>query len=337
MLYGVDEDESGCPCILNPIPLAGQRERLEQIVRTSIDEIPPFKIFPAIATRTDSTKGYLAVLVPPSERAPHMVVVKGERRYYGRGETGNYILSHAEVARLYERRQRLSDSDIGALLEQHLSAPPLPTNEAYAHLHIVVKPLLADDSLLTRALKEGQTPSVFLSNLVAEVRDDNTIAAPGAYSPDFNIPTDGWKRYPQGYLGKLCYADPSNPVPDIYTLQVTMNLDGSSYLFCGRASDVWQDEKCFIPSVVLGNTSRFLSMLGKLFERGSYFGMVHVGLAITQLQRCVNFESRVVRIRPVRYDGPDYKKILHVSALTLSENPKGAASRLLSPLLESLS
>jgi hypothetical protein len=336
LLYGVDEDSSGCPCVLNPIPLANQRERIEQIVRTSIDEVPVFKIFPEISTRADSAKGYLVVLVPPSERAPHMVIVKGERRYYGRGETGNYILSHAEVARLYERRQRLLDSDVVAILTQYLSAPPLPEKWNRAHLHVVVKPVLSDDSLLKRALKEGQTPSVFLSNLVAEVRDDETIFASGMYSPDFNTPTGGWKRYPEGYLGKLSYADPSDPVPDIYTLQVTVNLDGSGYLFCGRASDVLDDKKCFFPSIVMGNTSRFLAMLGRLFERGSYFGMVDIGLAVTQLQGCVNYESRVVRMRPLQYDGPDYKKTSHTSALTLLENPKLVASHLLSPLFESM-
>ena len=174
LLYGVAEDSNGCPCILSPIPLAGQRERIEQIIRTSVDEVPPLKIW-AIETRSDSAIGYIVLLVSPSERAPHMVIVKGERRFYGRGETGNYILSQAEVARLYERRQQAANSGIREILEGFVSAPPIPTSENFAHLHIVAKPLLSDDSLLQKTLKPGQTAQVLLSDLVREVRDDSTI------------------------------------------------------------------------------------------------------------------------------------------------------------------
>ena len=42
LLYGVDEDEQGYPCVLNPFSLAGQRERIDQIVRTSVDEVPVY-------------------------------------------------------------------------------------------------------------------------------------------------------------------------------------------------------------------------------------------------------------------------------------------------------
>jgi predicted HTH transcriptional regulator len=71
LLYGVDEDTSGRPTVLTPITLAGQRERIEQIIRTSIDEVPNFSLS-AIQTSNAPLTGYLILLVPPSERAPHM-------------------------------------------------------------------------------------------------------------------------------------------------------------------------------------------------------------------------------------------------------------------------
>jgi len=123
LLYGIGEDQHGRPTVLNPLTLQGQRERIEQIIRTSVDEVPNFTLF-SIETKSDSSRGYLVVLVPPSERAPHMVVVRGERRFYGRGETGNYVLSQAEIARLYERR-RVAESDILPSLEKLNSISPL--------------------------------------------------------------------------------------------------------------------------------------------------------------------------------------------------------------------
>jgi Putative DNA-binding domain len=333
LLYGLDEDKGGCPCILNPIPLAGQRERIEQIIRTSVDEIPQFNIS-AIETLRDSTIGYIVVLVPPSERAPHMVIVKGERRFYGRGETGNYILSQGEVARLYERRQLVSSS-ISPLLEQAIATSPIPANERFAHLHIVATPLLRDDSLLAKAQKPGQSTSEMLTELVVLVRGDNTLS-PSSYSPDFNPPTYGWVRHPESYVGKLSYAEPTNPRPDAHTLHLTVNSDASIYLFCGRAAELHDGEKYFLPSLVEGNTSRLLSMLGLLLQRASYYGMVDIGLAVTGLKSSVNYESRINRSRLLRYDGPDYRKTLRVSAITLAEKPQLVASQLLTPLLEAL-
>ncbi len=92
LLYGIDEDEGGHPSIPMPFALSGQRERIDSIVRTSIDEVPSHRSF-TIPDSGDESRGYLVVVVPPSERAPHMVIVKGERRFYGRGETGNYVKS----------------------------------------------------------------------------------------------------------------------------------------------------------------------------------------------------------------------------------------------------
>jgi hypothetical protein len=44
-------------------------------------------------------KGYLCVVVPPSPRAPHMLTIDGDNRYWGRGLPGNRILTEREVAR----------------------------------------------------------------------------------------------------------------------------------------------------------------------------------------------------------------------------------------------
>jgi hypothetical protein len=105
LLYGLGEDENDRPTVPQPFKLAGARERVDQIVRTSISEPPAIEVY-SIPTDDDPSLGYLVVHVPASPRAPHMVTVGKDHRYYGRGATGNAPLTEGEVARLYERRQR---------------------------------------------------------------------------------------------------------------------------------------------------------------------------------------------------------------------------------------
>jgi schlafen family protein len=100
LLYGVGEDKNRRPTILQPISLAGARERVHQIVRTCISEPPNIQVR-EIQTDDAPSLGYLVVAVPPSPRAPHMVTVDKDHRYYGRSDTGNVPLTEGEVARLY--------------------------------------------------------------------------------------------------------------------------------------------------------------------------------------------------------------------------------------------
>jgi hypothetical protein len=84
LLYGVGEDEDRRPTVPQPFRLAGARERVDQIVRTSISEPPDIQVR-TVPTDEDASLGYLVVAVPPSPRAPHMVTVGQEYRYYGMG------------------------------------------------------------------------------------------------------------------------------------------------------------------------------------------------------------------------------------------------------------
>jgi hypothetical protein len=95
LLYGVGEDENRRPSVAQPFCLAGVRERVDQIVRTSISEPSDVQVR-EIPTDDDPGLGYLVVVVPPSPRAPHMVTVGKEYRYYGRSATGNVPLTEGK-------------------------------------------------------------------------------------------------------------------------------------------------------------------------------------------------------------------------------------------------
>jgi len=149
LLYGVGEDEDCRPTVPQPFKLAGARERVDQIVPTSISESPDIEVH-EIQSTDDSSLGYLVVAVPPSPRAPHMVTVGKEYRYYGRGATGNIPLTEGEVARLYERRQRW-EIDRDAMLNEAIDSAPIEPHEDFAYLHLVTRSVVPDEDLLNKA------------------------------------------------------------------------------------------------------------------------------------------------------------------------------------------
>ena len=336
LLYGVGEDQNRRLTILNPNLLSGQPERIEQIIRTSIDEVPNFNLI-SIPTKSDPTLGYILVIVPPSDRAPHMVIIKGERRYYGRGETGNYTLSQIEIARLYERRIQTSEG-IRLLLDEHISKPPIQRDDRYTHLHVVARPVLREEPILSRALSSNQEYRDLLRNLVDHVSQSVNIG--GSYTPDFTQPV-GWTREADGFLGKLRSASENDPRPSAHTLHLKVNFDGGASLFCGRAAEDGERAdyplKYFFADLVAGNTTKFLAMLGELYRRAIYFGMVEIGVGLVGLQRAIPFETRSRFDWYPRYEGNDaYQKTKRASATALQVEPEKTAEELLMPVIDAI-
>ena len=330
VIYGLAEDSNRKLTILNPIRLKGERERIDQIVRTCVDEVPFLKIS-AIETKDDPSIGYLVVVIPPSERAPHMVIVKGEKRFYGRGDTGNFILSQAEVARLYERR-RVSEASILPLLEQAIKEAPVPDNERFAHLHIVARPVLADDTLLDRALSSGKNHKELLTQVIDQISSSGIYK--DGYVPDIGHPGSGWIRRPEGYRGNCQYERDED-----MAVHFQFNLDGSAYFFSGRAAEAHRESqpKSFFSSIVAGSTTKFLAVLGELYDRANYFGMVDVGLSVTGLHGCIPDMPRDPFRELPKFARSNYQKTARSSAMLLKEDPRNLAARLIMPLVDAVS
>jgi hypothetical protein len=266
LLYGVGEDEQGLPSILRPFELSGAPERVDQIVRSSVSEPPAIEV-----RRIPSTKGeglgYLVVVVPPSQRAPHMVIVGNDYRYYGRSATGNMPLNEGAVARLYERRQRW-EVEREDLLDKEISRAPLPPQADYAHLHLVARPVVPDQELLDRAAGDNDT-RLFLSDLRDFAGAPEVFSA--KYSPDlaggyaFERGADGWVlSMGTDDLGQFERSDPA--------LVLRIHQDGSGHLFCGRAAQRHEGSLRIFEVIIAGLTTRFLAVLGKLHAAGGYLG-----------------------------------------------------------------
>ena len=331
LLYGVGEDEHGRPTVLTPVPLAGAAERVDQIIRTCISEPPEVQIR-ALQDREDSSAGYLVVAVPTSPRAPHMVTVSKDHRYYGRTAAGNARLTEGEVARLYERRVRW-EVDREAMLDEQIAAAPLEPHPDFAYLHLVARPVVPDEDLLDKAAGEDNVPQ-FLNRLFSAAMHAHPFQH--RYSPDlsennnFERRAGGWGTY-QGFDedGRM-----SRNQSTVLTFQI--GLDGSGRLFCARAADTHNGHLLIFEDIVAGLTLKALAILGRLYGEASYFGPVDAGVAVTGLKGGVSSHLRTrlafdSRSRP--YDRDKYRRTERFLAPTLADDPRSAARRLVLPLV----
>jgi hypothetical protein len=334
LVYGIAEDADGRPSVLNPIPLANRPERITSITQTSIAE-PPEIMISSVPTVADPSKGYLVVVVPPSIRAPHMVVVKRDNRYYGRTATGNTPLSEGEVARLYQRRQQW-EVDRDVLLTEGIRRAPFPPRAGFAYLHIIAQPVLRSEGILDRAVQPGETIQKMLHDLVAMVAESAVF--PRLYGPDFS-PPGRWTHRTEGFLGELDYpgrdGDPGAPAR---TLNLLVDFDGGGHLFCGRAAEQVEEMLMFFPSLVAGNTTRFVALLGEIYARAKNIGMVDIGIAVTGIKGSVpHSKGFVVRSSLTPYDRDEYRRTNRVSALMFKSDPREMARKLLMLLFNAVS
>jgi hypothetical protein len=332
LLYGLGEDQNDRLTVPQPFKLAGARERVDQIVRTSISEPPAIEVS-TIPTDDDPGLGYLMISVPVSPRAPHMVTVGKEFRYYGRSATGNVLLTEGEVARLYERRQRW-EVDRGALLDEAIESAPIPSQENFAYLHVVARPVVPDEDLFDRA-RGDQHATQFLDNLISAALSAEVF--PTSYSPDLQggyyheRRADAW-ALSQGLRDAWeLRNDPS------IVLDLEVRLDGGGRLFCGRAAEVYNDRLLIFERLIAGLSARFMSVLGGLYAAGSYLGPVDVGLAVTGLRGGTSYAlGQRLGVHPTPYDRDQYRRTERLSATTLMNDPRSAARGLVMPLARAI-
>ena len=189
IIYGIGEDENGRLKKLSPFVLVGQPERISSIAQTSIAEPPRFHI-QIIPTKEDVSKGYILVIVPPSERAPHMVIVSGDHRYYGRNAKGNVLLSEAEVSRLYQRRNRL-EVDLRDLLEREIEIAPFSPSSKFGYLHMFIRPAFEQIGILDRINSTAKPTKVVLSEIVEDIARNDPLR--NQYVPRFNEYINKWE------------------------------------------------------------------------------------------------------------------------------------------------
>ena len=117
-----------------------------------------------IPSNEQAGMGYLCVVVPVSPRAPHMLTIDRDNRYWGRGATGNRLLTEGEVSRLYERRERWEQDRDQLLARVIESVPPFTFDVAQVGLvGTIVRPVMPSRELLRDAAGTNRVDA-FLQN-----------------------------------------------------------------------------------------------------------------------------------------------------------------------------
>jgi len=324
LLYGVGEDEHERPTIPKPLDLKGAGDRVGQVVSTSIAEVPYIDVreYPC---DDDPSRGYLMVLVPASDRAPHQVTVGQDLRFYGRGAKGNRILSEGEVARLYERRERWQ-VDRATVLRDVVANAPVPPVEGKGYIHAFARPVALDPAILERAFHAiGSQHQVH--QWLLQVIHPTKLG--GAYGPSLERAA-AWSRHGAD-MWRLSTHDEQRRV-DINSLDVAvndpndlvdldLNLDGRGHLFCGRATDkhMGAQEASLIEVVIAGNLEAFFAVMAAVYDAAGYHGSVDIGVALTGIAGARS-ELRNQRHSPgPRYPNADYSRTKRVAARELGK------------------
>lgn len=320
LLFGVGEDQHKRPT--NPVPfmLAGVADRISQIVATSIMEVPYIDVreYPSAE---DPARGYVAVIVPQSPRAPHQVTVGGDLRYYGRSANGNRRLTEGEVARLYERRQSWA-VDREALLARCVAAAPLEPHATIGYVHAFARPVAPDEELWDRAAAAHGDQAALRSALLSAAASSPVM---GTFDPSLGNGGLDWQ--PQGAdawrMSKWRipdYDDPSYTADPGRLAEATINIDGSGRMFCGRATDVPSDGRPVVMEVIIaGNVGAFLAMMGALYEAAGYLGQVDVGVAATNVRGAGSLRMRE-SFGARSYGAPTFKRTARLAAAELLDH-----------------
>ncbi len=333
LIYGVGEDDHGCLTDLTPIPLKGAKERIQNVVSSGIFNAPPISIR-QFDDPDDSSKGYLVVVVPQSEFAPHMVIIKEENRFYGRTATGNCPLSLGECDRLYERRQRW-EVDVNALLDQDVNEPRFVHQKGPVRQFLLARPVSNRRDLLEASLGDDENVKRSLVEIVGRASGSGV---PSVWSEPELARIGRWEIEDDGYLGKVSQADPPDPNEALY---LKIDHDGSSHLFYGGAAMRFDKAFEFYPQVVAEYTRKFCLMLGYLYEECHYTGMVDVAIALTGLKGSVprvkdNSINWSLDRRPP-YGRDEYREIWRCSMMQMLEDPDGITATILKRLFSAMS
>ncbi len=336
LLVGVREDKAAGTFHVDPVPLSGLAEAIDQIARSRCD--PPLYVvcypLPGLASADGVARGVLLVHVPPSPLAPHMV----EGRYYGRGDTTNHQLTDGEVARLHAARttrQATSEQVIAA----EIARDPLPTaHHRLSHLHVVAQPLASPPDLLTPLIG---TPALRSQVHAAadKVPGANSVSPNWGYM-QYDVPRaegHGFHSYgldARQFLRELEGAEEAN------LLDVEVHDNGRLSLFCGGASFTRQDRQYVDDVAVVVLTRCLVTLAGQLAAERGYAGRWLLAIGITDLSRQQSSSAAGGSVRTASrfppYSADSYLKDTEAVTVEMLQRPGAVTRRLVGRLLRAL-
>jgi hypothetical protein len=331
LLLGVDEAES--PPALYPIPLAGLPERVEHVALTRIDE-PLAVRTTAIPSVTNSADGYLAIRIPPSALAPHMV----GGRYWGRGDKTKYQLPDDEVVRLHERRYRWERTGLEVLREQ-VERDPTPAR-TQAHLFLVAEPIAARDRMVVPLIEPPGDH--FQRRILDFVHRAVGHAPPVDFSPSVDGTSatdrrgDAWALTTHSFeRGRVVHPDRHESV----ILELEISERGTIRLFSGRGSDTLRERRVVFEVGTAGVCHQVLAVARQIGEEAGYWGSWNLGLAMTGTRGVISYalvEHRMFDENVPVFPDDGYESATRATLEEMTARPNDVVDRLIGRLIRSL-
>jgi hypothetical protein len=251
-------------------------------------------------------------------------------RYYGRGAKGNRLLSEAEVASLYFRRERW-EIDRDDLLRRELARAP-EVDPELGYLLAFARPVVPDDSMVERV---GGREQEIVEPLQRGARSWGDVRADRqgrGYQPDFREAIHTWRRGAAGWA--LSTYSESDDKPR-YTAKLELDFDGTAHFFCGRIVDTLSSatsQRVLFETTLAGNLASFFGAMGALYEAAGYVGHVDVGMAVSGVEGALPYGYH--HWGENAFVGPSPQRTARVTAAELRDDPKRVTLSLIRRFLD---
>jgi hypothetical protein len=347
IIYGVGEDKTKVSFFEHPIDLQGVNDRISNTVVSNVRERPVFDV-QLLTLDSDPSKGFVIVEVPASPRAPHMVEVKGEYRFYGRVPGGNVLLTENEIAQLYERRRGMENQG-KAIVDAAIAAAPIEAEPGRrGDLHVVFRPLLADGGIRRRAFEDDDG-----SGLAQEViNSHNSLQFRTPWDPKVADVLQGGQRAAT-LDGVTLFNEPrsgsdGSPLHRYFSRLELLDDGLIRYFHAAIAADT-PASGSQAPRYALRDPAasqiiaRLAKMTGTILERAQYQGLVDVYVAILGAKGAISAQwmMRGGGVFPTPEGAPmvsidDYRNEVRVGVGDLVSEPLTVSARLLDRLLRTI-
>lgn len=341
VIYGVKENKQAATFEAAPIEFAGVKDRISDVVSSNIQERVDFDVR-LLPLPEDAGRGFVVVDVPASARAPHMVEVKGEHRYYGRSPGGNQLLTESRIAQLYERRERI-ERDGMAFLDGAVADPPIEPSADRGDLFVVARPLTSDDELRARSWPKADDIT-WLAGTVQSAQASVKFARPmGPGFAEMVIHSQLHQTISGIVLENPIFRGSDGEWIDRHVARLEIDDDGTvRYFRAALANGNSTTGAKQIHEVAMAQiTAHVLAFCGQLYDAGGYHGAVICGLALVGAEDAVSSEWLSGQYIPPIGQYPtvttsDYRKAVRLPARQLVTDPAGVARQLVGRLLRTI-
>jgi hypothetical protein len=283
----------------------------------------------AIETTPGSGRGYLAIRVPASPRAPHMA----DGKYYGRGDKTNRVLSNAEVLRLHQQ-QHAQQQDIIQATRHELEKFLDGTSSHWPMLVVLAQPLGPPAGMLKPL---SAMVGRWRHTEVIEMLREAGVETQRSFDPNFGSTSPARRA---GGVAVTTRTAEGRRFEDKRAAEIQLRESG--VLVLGSRRPVMEavreggDEYVF-EELIVKHTELLVRLSGVISDRFGFAGSWRFGLVVTGLRGKTSYASQGNWPRHSEpYIDDEHAESAAASLEEIRSASQGVVEDLVGPLLRSL-